>query len=123
MKRRILEEMTVEELVERFVSIALAQGKAMRTDDNAIYNCLFREMNAVEDELARRSGDQRRALLPLLSHENAQIRLKSAIATLALAPEAARRTLQVISDQNEYPEAASARSMMDALDEGRFVPT
>jgi hypothetical protein len=64
----------------------------------------------------------RRALIPLLEHPNPQVRLKSAITTLALAPEAARRALQIISDRNEYPQAADARGMMSDLDEGRFIP-
>jgi len=49
--------------------------------------------------------------------------LKSAIATLALVPDAARSTLQTISDQNEYPQAAYARDMITALGDGRFIPS
>ena len=50
-------------------------------------------------------------------------RLRSAFATLALEPEAARRTLQTISDRDEYPQAADARGMMRALDDGSYVPS
>jgi hypothetical protein len=49
--------------------------------------------------------------------------LKAALATLAVAPEAARATLQLISDRQEYPQAADARGMMRAIDEGTYVPT
>lgn len=122
MKRDRLVGMTVDQLVERFVAIALDQNRAMLNDDHAKYNRLYREMDAVREELKGRAGDQRRALIPLYAHPNAQVRLKSAITTLALAPQAARRTLQAISDREEYPQAADARGMMSALDDGTFVP-
>jgi hypothetical protein len=123
MNRAKLANMTVDQLVERFVAIALDQHDAMRHDDNAKYNHLYGQMDDVKQELKSRAGDQRRALLSLLDHPNAQVRLKSAITTLALAPQAARRALQVISDRQEYPQAADARGMMNALDEGSFTPS
>ncbi len=123
MKPAKVEGMTVTQLVEYFMAIALAQDEAMRIDDSATYNRLFRQMEVVEKELEAHTGDQRQALLPLLDHPNAQVRLTSAIATLALAPEAARRALQIISDREEYPQAADARGMMRAVDEGSFVPS
>ena len=112
MSRNKLESATEEELVEYFVAIAVVQDKAMRQGENAKYNRLYREMDAVEWELKRRTGDQRRALIPLYTHPNAQVRLKAAIATLALAPDAARQALQIISDRQEYPQAADARGMI-----------
>lgn len=123
MNRAKLANMTVDQLVERFVAIALDQHEAMRHDDNAKYSRLYGQMDAIKQELKIRAGDQRRALLALLDHPNAQVRLKSAITTLALAPEAARQALQVISDRQEYPQAADARGMMRALDEGSFIPS
>jgi len=115
--------MTADQLVERFKAIALDQDEAMLVDDNAKFTRLFWQMDAVEDELKARNGDQRRALLPLFDHSNAQVRLKAALATLALARPAARRTLQTIIDRQEYPQAADARGMMRALDEGTFIPS
>lgn len=123
MTRKNLGAMSVEELVARFEAIALEQDDAIFNDDNAKYNRLFREMESLEQELKRREGDQRRALLPLLEHKNGQVRLKAAIATLAIDATAARQTLQEISDSNIYPEAADARGMMWALEEGRYFPT
>jgi hypothetical protein len=123
MKQANVEDMTAAQLVEYFTAIALAQDEAMRIDDNAAFKRLFFQMEAVEEELKGRKGDQRRALLCLLDHPNAQVRLKSAIATLALAPLAARQALQVISDRQEYPQAADARGMMRAVDDGTFTPS
>ncbi len=123
MTRNKLGSATAEELVEYFVAIAVVQDKAMRQDENAKYNRLYTEMDAVRQELKQRPGDQRRALIPLFEHPNAQVRLKAAIATLAMAPGPARETLQIISDRQEYPQAADARGMMRAVDEGTFVPS
>ena len=122
MRKPKLEDMTIIQLVEYFTAIALAQGKAMLRGDNVEFNRLFSKMEAIEEELKGRKGDQRRALLPLLGHSNAQVRLKSAIALLAVAPNEARHTLEVISDRQEYPQAADARGMMSAVDEGTYVP-
>jgi Domain of unknown function (DUF2019) len=123
MKKTNLQNATVDQLVELFVEIALEQDHASRWHDIAKYNRLYGKMDDVKRELNRRDGDQRRALVALLDHPNAQVRLKAAISTLAIAPEAARRALQLISDRNEYPQAADARGMMRAVDEGSYVPT
>lgn len=95
MKRITPQELSVGQLVERFVALAIERDKAIRIEANAKYNRLYGEMDVIENELMHRRGDQRHALIPLLKHSNAQVRLKSAIATLALAPEAARRALQL----------------------------
>jgi hypothetical protein len=115
--------MSIAELVSQFTTLALAQDKAELMDDNAKFRRLFWQMDAVEKELKARTGDQRSALLPLLNHSNAQVRLRSAIATLAIASEPARRTLELISDRQEYPQAIDARGMIRALRDGSFRPT
>jgi hypothetical protein len=69
-----------------------------------------------------RTGDQRRALISLYNHRNAQVRLKAAISTLAVAPNAARRVLQLITDRAEFPQAAHAYGMIRALEDGSYTP-
>lgn len=103
------------------MSIALAQHEALDMENYSKFNRLFSEMEEVKQELKIRPGDQRRALLPLLSHSNAQVRLKAAITTLALAPQASRQALQLIWDRNEFPQAAYAMGMLRALDAGTYV--
>jgi hypothetical protein len=117
-----LHDLSVDQLVQRFTNIALGQDEALLTNEIAKFNRLYDSMDAVEAELQGRAGDQRQALVPLLGHPNAQVRLKTAIATLGVAPQAARKALQTISDRDEYPQAANARGMMRALDEGTFTP-
>jgi hypothetical protein len=123
MKRANLHDMTMEQLVDRFAAITFDQHDAVRRNANAKYNRLFRQMRAVEDELKGRAGDQRRALLPLYGHANAQVRLAAAKATLAVAPEDARQMLRQIADSREFPQAGDAGMCLVALDRGIFKPT
>ncbi|MBZ0139548.1 MAG: DUF2019 domain-containing protein [Pseudorhodoplanes sp.] len=118
-----LTRMSVENLVDRFVAITLAQDKALLEDDYSKVAQLFRKMEAVKEELKGRRGDQRRALLPLLSHPNAQVRVKAAKATLALAPDAARRVLEAVAESGEQPQALEAGMSLWNLDRGVFKPT
>jgi Domain of unknown function (DUF2019) len=123
MRHAPLSKMTVEQLVDRFTAIALEQDRAVRVNDNAKFKRLFWQMEAVEDELKRRDGDQRRALLRLYDHPVAQVRMKAAIATLALEPKAARQVLESISDSNDFPQAGDAGMALVMLDRGIFKPT
>ena len=52
---------SVQEVVERFVSIGIAQYEALYVGDIGKFNRLYREMEDVRNELKRREGDQRRA--------------------------------------------------------------
>lgn len=123
MRREMFAEMGNEKLVERFTTMALEQDEALLMDEIGKYNKIYDEMEAVKQELKGRADDQRRMLLPLLDHRNAQVRLKAAIATLAIEPDAARNALQKIVDQKEFPQAANASAMIDAVDEGTYVPS
>src|ERR1700720_4087784 len=115
-----LADMTVEQLVQRFTAVALEQDQALLMHEYAKFNRLFDEMEAVESELKARHGDQRRALLSLYGHPNAQVRLKAAEATLAVAPESARRMLQSIVASREFPQAGAAGMMLRNLDREVF---
>jgi hypothetical protein len=123
MKRITLEAMTVDQLVERFAAIAVDQDQALLHDDIAKYNRLVDQLRAVEEQLKRRPGDQRRTLLPLYEHVNWQVRLMSTHATLAIAPQVARQMLQTIADSRHYPQAGYAGMSLDNLDRGIYKPT
>jgi Domain of unknown function (DUF2019) len=123
MKQVALEDISVDQLVDRFVAITLGQFQASLYDKYAKYNRLYGEMIAVEQELKSRPGDQRTALIPLFAHSNPQVRLMAAESTLALAPTAARQTLQELWDQKEFPQAASAMGTLMALERGDRKPT
>jgi hypothetical protein len=118
MKGADLTMMSVAQLVTRFTDLAIAQYKAELKGEIGEYNRLYDAIVAVKDELGSRAGDERRALVSLFRHPNSQVRLMAAQWALAVAPAAARQTLQEISDRNEYPQAAYARQTLMALDRG-----
>src|SRR5215208_1928281 len=123
MSRTNLQAMTTEQLVQQFADIALQQDAELSANDVAAVNRLFDQLERVERELKTRAGDQRRALLPLYDHPNAQVRLKAVVATLAVAPQAAQRMLEIIANSNEYPQAGDAGMTIWALENGIFKPT
>jgi hypothetical protein len=118
-----IKQMTVEQLIREFATIALDQDQAISFDDNTRFNLLYDRMGVVEKELKSRVGDQRRALLHLYDHPNAQVRLTAARATLAVAPEAARRLLQSIADSKVGPQAGDAGMSLYNLGRGIYKPT
>lgn len=119
----VLTNLSVAQLVERFTEITLGQFQAGLYDDHKKYNHLIEEMLAVEKELKSRPGDQRSALVPLFVHPNPQVRLMAAELTLAVAPAAARQTLQELWDRKEFPQAAYAMGTLRALERGDRKPT
>ena len=123
MKNQPIRNMTTEQLVEQFVLHALGQDKALLWNEIAKFNALYRRMEAIEQELKARHGDLRSMLLKLFDHPNAQVRLKAAEATLAVAPEAARQTLEAVAKSKRYPQAGHAGMTLVGLDRGEFKPT
>jgi hypothetical protein len=118
-----LQEMSIDALVERFEAITLAQDHAVLAGETAKLNRLIRQMEVVKGELKRRPGDQLRALMPLYGHPNPQVRLKAMRATLALAPEEARRQLQKLAASGEQPQSGEAGMAIYYLDTGMINPT
>lgn len=123
MKRKSAAEMTSDELVKRFTAISLEQDDALLGNEIARFNRLFDQKSDIVNELKSRPGDQREALLALFQHPNAQVRLNAAKATLAVAPEAARKMLQAIEDSKEFPQAGDAGMCLINLERGIFRPT
>ena len=122
MMRPSLQSMTVDQLVERFAALGVEQDKAIAADDNVKYKRFFDQMSAIRDELKNRPGDQRKALLTLFEYPNMQVRLRAAQYTLAVAPEAARRSIEAIAASTWPPQCYDARNSLRMLDEGKFVP-
>ena len=116
MRRFNVKTMSVNELVERFVAIALDQDRALFNDEIAKCNKLYDQMDKVRNELKNRPGDRRSELLPLYSHPNIQVRLKAALTTIEIAPEAARKVFQKIADSRRYPQATDALAAIWRLD-------
>jgi hypothetical protein len=75
----------------------------------------------VLDELKRREGDQRRALLPLLDHPNLQVRMRAAHAVLSISPALARKAFESVRDSQIFPQAMDAGMTLGALDNGTYI--
>lgn len=118
-----LKKMTGQELVQKYIEIGLAQDEALLMDEYGKFNRLFESMRAIEKELQSRDGDQRGILLGLLTHPNEQERLNTAKATLAIAPDEARRTLELLARARLGPQSGDAGMCLWTLDEGIFKPT
>src|SRR5476649_2806149 len=122
MARINLGEMTVSQLVERFVALGVAWDDADTEGNRKKINRLYWQIEAVQNELKARPGDARNELLRLYDHKNFEVRLKAAKATLAVAPEKARTALEAIASTNWF-QALDAGMTLSALDQGIFKPT
>jgi hypothetical protein len=112
----------VKDLVAKFVEIGIAQYDAAYVIDTRRYTRLYKAMERVRAELRSMPGDQRRALLPLLSHPNVQVRLRAAHSLLALYPDLARDALESIRRSGIEPQNGDAASAIRRLDEGSYIP-
>jgi hypothetical protein len=121
-KQVTLQDLSVDQLVERFAGLALEQDTALLRENITRVNQLYYALKDVEYELTARDGDQRRALVRLYEHKNPQVRLKAVKATLAVAPEVARPMLQAIADSREYPQAGEAGMSIRNLELGIYKP-
>jgi hypothetical protein len=122
MARINLAEMTVPQLVERFTTLGIAWDEADTEGNGRKINRLYWQIDAVQNELKARPGDARNELLRLYDHKNPEVRLKAARATLAVAPEKARKALEAIA-ATRGPQALDAGMAINALDQGIYKPT
>ncbi len=122
MKPVAFEKLTIDQLVDRFAEIGIAQDQALLYDEHKKFNRLFSEMNDVDQELRRRGLQARLALLKLFDHSNMQVRLKAAKRTLGVAPEKARHVIEEIKKAQWFPQALEAGMTLSNLDSGFFKP-
>jgi hypothetical protein len=123
MNKLKLKDAPIDYLVERFAAICLDQADALLYSDVAKFNRLYEGMVQVREELKRRPGDQRQALTALYDHQNAQVRLQAARASLAVAPQTARNVIAIIANSKIRPQAGDAGMTISNLDRGVFKPT
>jgi Domain of unknown function (DUF2019) len=118
-----LKGMSLDQLLKRFVDFALEQDRGLLQGDITRVNKLGEALHAISTEMKSREGDQRRILLRLYDHPNIEVRLAAAKATVAVAPEMARRAIQTIAESGEYPQAGDAGMALRSIDQGTFKPT
>ncbi len=117
-----LDSLTEEQLVERFTDISLRQYDVLQIHDTKTYTKLFHRLHAVAGVLRKRGLDARRALLPLLAHENAQVRLNAVHELLAIEPLRARATLAALAKFAPRPQRLPAGMALMRLDSGEYKP-
>ncbi len=122
MSRIGLDTLTNAQLVARFTTLSLQQYGATEIDDSKTYTKLFHRIHAIESVLRKRGVDARRALLPLLAHENAQVRLNAAHELLAIEPLRARAALDALSKSAPGPQMGRAGMALMRLDSGEYKP-
>ncbi|HKX11032.1 MAG TPA: DUF2019 domain-containing protein [Stellaceae bacterium] len=118
-----IETLLTEQLIERYVKVSLEQFDATQIDDDETYNELFDEISAISKVLRDRGGDAHRALLPLLDHENAQVRFNAAHDLLTIEPQRARAALEWVARWGPGPQRGSAGMSLRSLDSGQYKPT
>lgn len=131
MKALKLQDLSNEQLTERFKQLSLQQGDAERSNDMRTYKRRYQQLNDIAAELRRRGPEARRALVPLLDCSRnegplsavAQCRLNAADELLAVEPDRARATLEEIANSVTQFQMALARQTLGVLDDGTFKPT
>jgi hypothetical protein len=123
MKNQEQEMLLKEELSSQFEEICRQQFFAAKDFKNSLYNKLYRQMELVVSDLKSRPGDGRRALLPLRTHGNPQVRLMAANCTLSIDYAGSLATLEALAQLDQFPTAMSSKSMLRALRDGTYVPT
>src|SRR5581483_7307695 len=112
--RPSLQEMTVAQLVERFVDacercyganrfLMDEQGGGLNRD---MYNKASGEIYGIAKELDRRG--KLSALVPLLNHPSAAVRSKAGMYCLDIAPQEAVATLEALGDAQRSDESVDA---------------
>jgi hypothetical protein len=122
MKKLLLEQMTIDQILDQYVEIGVAQDDAIFNEARAKFRRLYGKMREIEIELAPRGVEARRTLMRLYGHPNYQVRLNAAKETLAVAPAEARAVIQWIFDSKIYPQFGDAGMCLANLDDGTFKP-
>jgi hypothetical protein len=115
--------MTTQEVVALFEQVAIESHEAELECDMRTWTQRGREYFKIDAELKSREGDARRHLLPLLLHKDVQVRLDAATSTLTIDYAAARRVLEDVAKRGFGPQGPIAAMRLEAIDEGRWVPT
>ena len=116
MRNPDLSKLDVGALLKLHVEWSVQQGMALERASISKVNELGGRINQINKELKSRSGDQRGALAPLLSHPNAQVRFNAAQSLIRILPLEARRTIQAIADSGVFPLAGHAGMYLSMYD-------
>ncbi len=117
-RKKELASLSNAEILNLFERLCIEQYVALERDEIAAFNRRYDRIQAIQDELKSRPGDQRRGLMQLFGHPNMQVRLTAARANLAVDYAAARRELEAIVEEQWFPQAGDAGMTLYFLDTG-----
>lgn len=123
MSRVNLKPLSTNDLLLLFEKLCVEQYDSLDREEYAAFNRRYNRIQAIEDELKSRPGDQRRILMKLFGHPNMQVRLTAARANLAVDYPAARREIQDIADSKWGPQCGDAGMTLTYLDNGVYRPS
>lgn len=119
--KKSLKDFSTDELITLFEKNSLEQDAALLREQISKFGKLYPQMLAVRAELSRRGS--RASLTKLYDHENMQVKLQAAMATLIVAPVEARQLIEAISQTGWMPQATNAKETLRNLDSGFFKPS
>lgn len=117
-----IRDISVQELLDRFVDVCLDQEDALSDEDYDKFNRLYDVRMDIQDELKRRGDKARRSLLRLYDHPNLTVQMFAAAATAGLEREAALAKLREIGARRDFLDSIRANSMATRLEEGAWDP-
>ena len=118
-----VDAMSTEQLVAAYVALCLDEDDATLRSQMGRANRAVRQRMKIESVLRARGMHERCALIPLLKHPSAQVRLNSAKDLLAVVPAEARATLEELAAHGPGDQRGSAGMCLALLDDGTFKPT
>jgi hypothetical protein len=118
MKAQDLNSLSNEQLAEKFAELSLEEFKAERRGEIKKVIRLAKAGIAITRVLKARKPDGRRALLPLLDHENPQVRLSAAEAVAAVALDRAVETLKDLHQSAPSAQRGAAGVDLYLIEQG-----
>ena len=118
-----LNNLTINELVARFVSLSERQYPLLLNDEIKKYNRLFDKQTEIDKELRRRGIEARLELTKLFNHPNIQVRMNAARHSMGVAREPALNVLRQITQEDFGPFRLHAGMAVALIEDGTVTPT
>ncbi|HTS92224.1 MAG TPA: DUF2019 domain-containing protein [Stellaceae bacterium] len=124
MTKSIFDDPSDEQLAQDFVDLSLKQYDSEFEEDGVEdYTRLYHAIQAIAAVLRSRGVSARRALIPLLRHPNARVRINAIHQLLAIVPEQAMAALEEIARGPRNRERLDAGQTLRFLADGTYKPT
>jgi Domain of unknown function (DUF2019) len=115
--------MSTVHLVDAYADLSQKQGDSLERFEMAEVRKLFNRRMEIKKVLRARGLEAGRALIPLLKHKDAQVRLNAAEDLMAIVPRQARAALEDIAAHGPSQQKGAAGMYLLQFDEGAFKPT